>query len=903
MANAQTTVELIFQGVDKTAAATQAALENMGKLSGGIKDATQPIADFSVGALKLEAGLLAAGAGLTVFAIKVAGDFDTAFRQISTLFEANDEDLARFRTNIQEYASGSSKSIEDIMNALGAALGIGVDYKESLDLIAISEKLAVATKADLKSTTEVLLSTIKAYGLETSDAGRVSDLLFQIIKDGKIEMNDLSRSLAQITPIAAATGISIEEVGAAIAVLTGTGMQPSSAIDALKSAISNIVKPSEQARDLAKELGIEFDVNALKSKGLAGVLADVALKTQGSADKMAILFGDVTGLGAVLALTGPQAQKFGETIGSMGNSAGSVAEAYKKMAGSLEASSQQVRNAFEVMLASIGTPLLDEAGGIAKAIAKIFEAIGASVRDGKLGGLVDYIGSVMKEIQDSLEAVARNLPAALEKADLGRFQEGIKSVIDAFKTLFGNIDLTTVDGLAAGINLAGTAFLGLSRYVAGVIESFKPLFDQLVKVGSGLADVDTSFLEILGNIGGFVTQLNILSGALAALATVMTAKQLIDLLGGLRLGMAGAALAAPGLVAALGPTGLALAASSAAPAIYQLALSFWELKKARDQVSEAQARGREIEEKAIPSLELFARSTGFAVKSLDEADAIINKGLVVFDEATGLWVKASKAQIELAEAAKKSVPSFEEQNMLMLASSKYTQDAAAGVKDLYTEQGRLMADGTRAVPILDSVTGAIVGWQKASNDAEEAVKKLGTTTDKNSKSAELSAEAAQKAALETAKLGVELEKLASNERIKLIEARVQLNVAELQADTERVKAAFTSLDNTVTSTGELLGDLFSTWDSGDLSSKGRAIEDQIELENERREKALELQEKLTEAQIKALQARANAIQRGDALIKIEGDGLKPHLEAFMWEILRSIQVRVNQDGLDLLVGA
>ena len=39
-----------------------------------------------------------------------------------------------------------------------------------------------------------------------------------------------------------------------------------------------------------------------------------------------------------------------------------------------------------------------------------------------------------------------------------------------------------------------------------------------------------------------------------------------------------------------------------------------------------------------------------------------------------------------------------------------------------------------------------------------------------------------------------------------------------------------------------------------------------------------------------------------ALIKIDGAGLQPHLEAFMWEILRTIQTRVNADGLKLLLG-
>jgi len=49
-------------------------------------------------------------------------------------------------------------------------------------------------------------------------------------------------------------------------------------------------------------------------------------------------------------------------------------------------------------------------------------------------------------------------------------------------------------------------------------------------------------------------------------------------------------------------------------------------------------------------------------------------------------------------------------------------------------------------------------------------------------------------------------------------------------------------------------------------------------------------------------ARAAALRRGDAMIRIDGDGLQPHLEAFMFEILESIQVRVNQEGQELLLG-
>ena len=38
------------------------------------------------------------------------------------------------------------------------------------------------------------------------------------------------------------------------------------------------------------------------------------------------------------------------------------------------------------------------------------------------------------------------------------------------------------------------------------------------------------------------------------------------------------------------------------------------------------------------------------------------------------------------------------------------------------------------------------------------------------------------------------------------------------------------------------------------------------------------------------------------MIKIDGDGLAPHLEAFMFQILENIQTRVNANGEEMLLG-
>jgi len=929
MADAQRVVELIFKGVDQTAAATNAVLTNMRTVSSSIGDVTGPLRDFTAAAVKFEAGILAAGAAVVTFAVKTASDFDASFRQISTLFDASEGDVKGFRDAILQYASTSTKSLDDITGSISAAVGSGVAYGKSLDLIATAERLAVATRADLKGTTEVLVSTLNSYGMSTDQAGKVSDIFFKVIADGKIEMNDLSQYLANLTPIAATAGVSLQEIGAAVATLTAAGIQPSSAIDALRSAISNIIKPSEQATKMAAELGISFDANALKSKGLAGVLTDVQTATGGSADKMARLFGDVQGLTAVMTLTGAQATQFSASLQGMGNAAGAVDAAFAKMTGSVESASAKMANALKVLLVNIGDPLLNEFGGVAEAIAGIFNSLGASVQGGALKGLVAYIESLFGDIETTMQRVAQNLPAALEAADLSGFRNGIQAVIDAVKLLFGGLDISSTAGLTKAIEGVGAAFLGLSKYTAGVIESLKPVFDVLVEVGRGASEANPEIFKLAGTIGGIATQIDIALPALNALLGILIVKEGAGLVGAFR----GAAAAVPLLTSALGSAGLVAAAGAAGYAIgtalnepinklvssltgSQTTLGGWVF----DLVNGADKIGG-----------IGATVDGVRI-SLDELNQGVESGRLVWNDATSAWTTAARAAQPLADGldgvagavskvtsgpiteyvdafgavVRRTIESraaLDSWNAAMLASGGVAEQAGAGI-DKY---GNSI---TAAKLLIDQATGAVIGYQGAFDELSKAdqatlqgIERQAQGFGQVSTSAAKTAEELKKAEEATRRWNEEAARMNHAEKLKQIESATQITTARIQADTERMKAAFESVGTAINSTGETLSNMLGLLGPGKLDLQDwRLVTREIEKESVRRDKAFELQKELTAAQINLMRTQTDAMLKGEGMIKIDGAGLQPHLEAFMWEILKSIQVRVNQDGLKMLLG-
>jgi hypothetical protein len=105
---------------------------------------------------------------------------------------------------------------------------------------------------------------------------------------------------------------------------------------------------------------------------------------------------------------------------------------------------------------------------------------------------------------------------------------------------------------------------------------------------------------------------------------------------------------------------------------------------------------------------------------------------------------------------------------------------------------------------------------------------------------------------------------------------------------------------TFADTGKTLDSLFGTYATLVAGQKGGTsfMEEQIQEESKRREAALAEEQKLVDAQIENMKARTAAMNKGQAMITIDGKGLQPQLEAFMFEILKAIQIKANSEGAE-----
>lgn len=952
MADLEKTVAIIFEGVDQMGAGVDSATRSIDSFATRVQTATQPLVHLTAGVLKFEAAMLTAGVAVTGMAVKLAGDFDTAFREISTLIDAAPEDLARFSDEILAYGRESSLSLETITQSVYNAISAGVDYTDSLAAVAQAERLAIAGKADLDQSLTVLVSSLNAYGLGMDQATHFSDLLFTTVRQGQTTLPELGSSLARVTGLAATAGVGFDELLAAVATLTATGSGTSEAITQIRGAISNILSPAKQARDLAAELGLEFNSAALESQGLEGVLQATAEATGGNVEQMAQLFGSVEALNGVLTLTGLGAEAFADNIEAMGESAGATQEAYEKMVDQVVLGTQRIINAMKGALIGVGQPLLDEFVSIQDAIAAIFNAIGASVDSGQLQGFVDRIEGVFQGIEASLSSVAQNLPQALEQADFSGFFNGLDLIRDAVAGLFDGADLTTVEGLVSIIETLGLGFETLAAYTVGAVEALVPFIGLIIDLATWVLELDPNLVAVVGSIGGAAIALNTLGGAALTITEIIRAlagKNGVVALAASEFRLMAGSLAGTGRLELVGAAGAAIFALQQ---LYQELQEFNEFRfnfsdsliEELDQTTGAQraatefslfqvekiARGYNslsdffgwgdeaaadfdvVSEEAIQAalqVDNFARAAAGVEQAVDSTGSAILRGFRSWEQ----WSEAAESARLRTEAATLAFDTNATTLWDHIDSLDGTSQAWERVGENTYQVARGLGEIDEALRLVQSQFDAGMIDEDTYNEMTRVLEGMRTESDRAAQSQQdlagevLNSEeailAARQAVLD---YELELESLASNERIRKIELAVELGIAQLEADTRRFESVMESINTTITSTGELLGGEFGLFQlrfGGDVGRWDQLdLDKQIEAERKARDEAFKLQKEQIEAEIKFMQAKTKALQNGDGLIKIDSDGLEPALEMIMWEIIQKVQLRANAEGAEFLLG-
>jgi TP901 family phage tail tape measure protein len=918
VATLQQVVQLVFEGVDNASNAAKGVLKGVEDVANAGKNLTQPLADATAGVLKFEAGLLLAGAALATVAANEAQKFEIAFREIATIIPVPIEELQGFRREILDYASSSTQALDQIIAATYDSISAGVDYTKALDRVREAEVLAVAGKATLGESSKLLNRVLEVFGETNYSAADAADALFTTVKEGVITIPELSAVLGRVAAIGGETGVSLEELLAAISALSKT-QDPAAAVTGLLNVITGIIKPSQQAAAAAAALGLDFSVAGLEANGLQGMLKLILEKTGGSSVEIEKLFGNVRGLAGAFGLAREDGAAFEKALEAQKNKSGAAAEAFAKFKDVMDTGVDSVR----LLAIELGTPLLQAFVNSKAEITNLTNALTDALKPGgPLSGISALLGKFGEDIEATLRDVAKNLPAALNNVDFSGFLKALESLWSAIGRLLRLDDLRTEEGLTAVIQTIVNLLTQTTTFTENALKAIEPLVKQIGEFAVAFSKIDPKQIALIGELGGYALAANIGFTALAAGAGTLYAaikvvppillalKVEIAALGAFAAGASGAAL-----LAFMGKAGIAGAAALLAyelgrdgGAIDQLK-DFAGLDRDTNLAAGAITEGTNkifgallkltghLDKDGKPAMDRYADSAGGVGDALsdaggDAASAAVELGrlenirLPTFEYADELGGLATDA--ESAGQALSGLPGdIQKTNLAVIEAGKSTDEYAASLGGISTEYKQIGEGTVRA-------TGAFAEVKTSTKDAAQALDEL-------TQSGKLSVDELLKITGAANDFQIKMEEIASNERIKTIEAVISLDVARLEAETKQVEAAFDSVTATIESTGQVLGELYGLWTGAESSWDKAKIESWIREENRRRDAAMDMQNALIQAQIDSMKARTDAMNRGDAMITVNGDGLAPHLEAFMWEVLRSIQVQASQDMQEFLL--
>jgi len=275
--------------------------------------------------------LLAAGGAATHFAL----DFDTKMRQIVALSDVTQAQIGGIREQILKLGPEIGKSPQELADAFYLLASSGLSAESAMQALTIAGKASATGMGLTTDIAKVLASTINAYGKENITAARAGDVLTAAVKDGSAEATDIAGSIGRVVPVAAALGVTFDQVSAAMAAMTLSGISTDEATTSLVQIFSALLKTTPSAEAAMNQLGLSSAGlrQELREKGLIATLKTLNDAFGSNETAAAAVFGNIRALRGITALLGLDEAQLNKVFADTKGALGDLEQGYKETDG------------------------------------------------------------------------------------------------------------------------------------------------------------------------------------------------------------------------------------------------------------------------------------------------------------------------------------------------------------------------------------------------------------------------------------------------------------------------------------------------------------------------------------------------------------------------------------------
>jgi len=422
-------------------------------------------------------GLILAAAG--VEGIRMAIKFEKQMEMIHTQAGASQQEVEKLKKEVLALAGTVPQGPEELAMGLYHLESIGLRGAKAMEALKIAAQGAAVGNTDLESTASALGA---AWIVNIKGAGGFHDtmgVLNATVGAGNMRMGELINALGTgILPVAKLAGLSIQDVGAALATLSDSGYSASSGAAQLGTALHFLYAPTTKAKKALESLGLtqaQLLSEMSGPKGLHGALE--LLKTHLSnagdhAEQMEKL-GEIFpgGRGKVILTLITELERLEMKRNQINRTGGAFSDAVKRTMEQPAVRIQKAWSKFQAILIELGQAMEGPATAalvtFAKALGGVLGLLMAMTDHGKLlvpiilglaGAWLIYKGAVMAA---AIAEWAYN--GAMTALAIASLIPEITSMADAWFLLDAAMDANPI-GLIVLAIAAAVAAIALATY-------------------------------------------------------------------------------------------------------------------------------------------------------------------------------------------------------------------------------------------------------------------------------------------------------------------------------------------------------------------------------------------------------------------------------------------------------
>lgn len=464
----------------------------------------------SVGKIGAHAGvaIAAAAAGATTAAVAMASQFEKTMKNIQAASGKSADEIARLGPEILKIGSNSVAGPQKVAAAFYDIVGGVADASTHMAILKAAVATSEAGQADLASTTQGLISIMNSYKLSAKDAAMVSDVLTRVVGKGVGTMDQFVAAISPIAGLAAASGVSVKELGTAMAFMTTKGATASQAATQTQAAMTALLKPNAALNKLLAKVNIE-------TTNAAGAQGKYIKTTAASAGELAKMNAELAKSQAQLSRMAAKGKKDALDNINIAEKQGKIAELQNKIANGnrvvTRTAGQATKVTAEYLLKNYGLAgslqkLKEAAGGSTQAMAEALGSVEA------LRAFVTLTGGDWADFAKDFENGIDGATEAARAVQLDSFNaqwDMFKNKLESAAIAIGSLLLPPLNALFNLLNKVAPILGQLANEIGGSIlralaslgASINSLFPQLLPSLQSLKDKIGGFFATLFDAG------------------------------------------------------------------------------------------------------------------------------------------------------------------------------------------------------------------------------------------------------------------------------------------------------------------------------------------------------------------------------------------------------------------